>query len=209
MADPSRPPGLLTWGTTAAVIAAGALALYLVRGALLPRLEMLPDLAGRAAPEPPPPVETPVAAPEPEPEEPPPPRLTYEQIETMLAPLPGRVLELIAEGREDLKAKEYRDMDSEDEVVASRSRRFFQTWGRTWLNRLGQLEKATPPWEDCRIHAALEPTCALLVRVYDLLRELPSVTATEDGTAILDSGEQVVEEFLNPPPPEEEGEVVE
>lgn len=205
MSDPPRPSGLLTWGTTAAVILGGAVALYAVRGALLPRIDALPDLAGRKAPALPPPVDEPPAAPEPEPEEPAGPQFTYEQIETMLATLPARVLELIAEGREDLASKEFADIDSEDEVKASRSRRFFQNWGRTWGNRLGQLEKETPPWEECRIHAALEPACAMLVRVYDLLRELPSVTSIEDGMTILESGEKVVQDFLSPPE-EEEGE---
>lgn len=208
MSDPSRPSGLLSWGTTAVVILAGALALYAVSGNLLPWIEALPDLAGEPPP-PPPPVAAPVeTAPEPEPEEPAGPQLTYEEIETLLAPLPARVLELIAEGREDMKAKEYADIDSEDELNAGRSRRFFQNWGRTWVNRLGQLEKATPPWEECRIHAALEPTCAMLARVYDLLRELPSVTSIEDGTTILDSGQKVVEDFLNPPEEVEDEEAV-
>lgn len=207
MADSDRSPALLTWGMTAAVVVAGALALYAVRDALLPRLAFIPDLGNLNPPEPPPVVETPVEPePEPEPEEPAGPQWTYEQIEAMLAPLPARVLELVAEGREDLESNEFKDLGSEDANLASRSRRFFQNWGRTWLNRLGQLEKDTPPWEECRLHAALEPACALLFEVYDLLREVPLVTSIEDGTTILASGEQMVEDFLNPPEAEEEGE---
>ncbi len=198
MKDPSDSGQLLGWGVTAAVILAGGLALYLARPALAPRLAALPDLASRPAPEEPPPVaEAPVEAAEPEEEEPSGPQLTYEQIEEMLAPLPARVLELIAEGREELL--DFSGISSSDEAVAGRSRRFFRNWARTWNNRIAALEKNTPPREECEIHAALEPTCDMLAEAYAVLRTLPAVTEIEQGTEILDQGQQIVEDFLNPP----------
>lgn len=197
MANPARPPSLLAWGATVALILVGGLALYLARSALEPRLDALPDLAGPAAAEEPPVAAAPAPAEDEPEEEPSGPQLTYEQIEEMLAPLPARVLELVAQGREELP--DFRDISSTDEAAASRSHRFFRTWAATWNNRIAALEKDTPPGAECEIHAALEPTCAMLAEAYAVLRTLPEITEIDQGTEILDRGGQIVEDFLNPP----------
>ena len=202
MTSPPSSARLLAWGASAAVIVAGGLALYLASGALEPWLAALPD---PGAPPPEPVIEaTPPPEPEPEPEEPPGPKLTYEEIEAMLETLPARVLELVAAGRRELP--EYREMESSDEAQASRGQRFFRNWGTTWSNRVGALEKETPPREECAVHAALEPACALLAEVYELLRTIPAVSRIEEGQQVLDEAQKRVEDFLNPPPEEEEGE---
>ncbi len=194
---------LVAWAATAAVIFAGGLALYLARGALAPRLASLPDFGSREVPIEDVPVEdvAPAFA-EPTAEEPSGPRLTYEEIEAALAPLPARVLELIADGRRELP--EYRAMSSRDETKAARGRRFFQTWGRTWSNRLAVLENDTPPLTECEVHAALEPACGMLAEAYGILRIVPGATKVADAQERLDQAQLVVETFLNPPEEEEE-----
>ena len=208
MAEPTSSNRLFIWLSIPAVMLLGAVAFLLARPALAPRLEAFPDLAKLTAPPPPPVVEeAPVeATPEPEPEEPQRVPLTYEQIETMLAPLPEQVLTLIEDGRQEIRDKQYKSLGSSDRAQASRSQRFFQIWGRTWNNRLDRLVEVTPPMEDCRIHAALEPACVLLEDVYGLLREVPGIATVKDGRTIIDSAQQLVEDFLNPPEVEEEDE---
>ena len=187
------------WLGSLTVILVVALGLYLARGALLPRLDALPDLKPPPveAPPPPPPVEAAPVAVEPEPEP-----LTFTEMETMLAPLPRDVLDLVAAAREELQ--DFGDLGAADKVKAERAQRFFLNWIRTWFNRLDQLEARTPPYEDCQIHAALEPGCAMLTRAYKTLRAVAASENLEVANARLDRAAEMVDLYLNPPPPEEE-----
>lgn len=188
------------WLGSLAVILVVASALYLARGSLVPRLEALPDLAPpppEAPPPPPPPPEAAPVAVEPEPEP-----LTFAEMEAMLEPLPSDVLGLVASAREELQ--DFGDLGVEDKVKAERAQRFFLIWIRTWFNRLDQLQERTPPFEECRVHAALEPGCAMLERAYKTLRAVAASENLEVATARLDRVEEMVDLYLNPPPPPEE-----
>jgi len=184
---------------TVALIVVSGFALYLTRGALAPVIERVTPVVARgseqetAAAEPEPVAEPPAPVEEAE-EEPSGPKLTYEEIETMLVPLPERLLALIGEGRSELP--EFSALSSSDDFQARRIRSQWQNWGRIWRNRVGVVEGEMPPVEECRIHAGLEPTCAMLREAAGILRELPSAERIDEAREHLDRATAVIEDYL-------------
>ncbi|MCP4658812.1 MAG: hypothetical protein GY856_25655 [bacterium] len=180
---------------TVALIGVSGFALYLTRATLAPVLDRVAPVLARAAEEEPvAEPEEPEAIAEPTQEEPSGPQLTYEEIETMLIPLPERLSALIGEGRSELP--EFSELSSSDEFQARRIRSRWQNWGRIWGNRVGVVEGEMPPAEECRIHASLEPTCTMLEEAVEILRALPSAERIDEAREHLDRAAAVIEDFL-------------
>lgn len=182
---------------TVALIGVTGLAFFLTRATLAPILDRaVPVLARGIDPEP---VAEPEAAPpeataEEIEEEPSGPQLTYEEIETMLIPLPERLLALIGEGRGELP--EYRELSSSDDFQARKFRNRWQSWGMIWGNRVKLIEDDMPPAEECRIHASLKPTCMMLEEAARILRTVPSAERIDEAQDHLDRAAAVIEDFL-------------
>jgi hypothetical protein len=175
---------------TAALVVVAGVVLFLARGALLPALDRWLPAPTREAPAPEP--ETVATEPaEPEEAEDPGPVWTFTTVEEALDGLPERTEALIAEGREELP--EFADLDSDDESRALLIRNRWQPWGRIWRNRVGVLRQQLPPLEECRVHAALEPTCNALAESFALLEEIPAAENVEAAEELLDRAAAVLE----------------
>jgi len=178
------------WGLTAALVVVAGVVLFLARGSLLPALDRWLPAPSREAPAPEPEVVA-VAPEEPEVEEDPGPVWTFTTVEEALEGLPERTEALIAEGREELP--EFADLDSDDDSRALLIRNRWQPWGRIWLNRVGVLRRQLPPLEECRVHAAHEPTCDALAESFALLQEIPAAANVEAAEELLDRAAAVLE----------------
>ena len=208
MSPTSSPPStgkilgqrLLLWTVSVAVILAAATLLYGVRDVLAANGLNLPDLG---APEPLPPPPTVVEIPSSDGLNPPEPELTYEDIQAMISPLPGQLLDFVDEGLEDLS-----DLAEMEKTTARKDRvtRFYDNWKRIWNNRLTNLRAAVPPPEKCAIHAALAPTCALVEGALVRLAEVSATNDIETGREKLAGIRVMIDNFLHPPaeePPED------
>ena len=178
-------PAVVQWGLT--------LALVLVAGMLFAggRENMLPVLQGWATPAAPEPPPVTVEDPPPEATEPPPPEepaeepWTYSRAEEALQPLPEDTDTLIASGRAEL-----RDLARVNETLFDNR---WETWSRTWLNRIRVIRQAMPPAELCQQHVGLTQDCAVMVDALTTLAQAPATGSVRQARPLLDRAEEVLE----------------
>lgn len=108
---------------------------------------------------------------------------------------------LIEEGRDEIR--QFDERDGRNAQRAARAQRQWQSWGRIWLNRVAVVEKRLPPPEACAVHAAMDPACGWIRAALETARGLPETESTEAAEDLLDLAAGRLDNYLNPPEPEE------
>ncbi|MEM8930412.1 MAG: hypothetical protein AAGE94_04525 [Acidobacteriota bacterium] len=108
---------------------------------------------------------------------------------------------LIPQARDELR--QLARLDDPDPVRADRAKRQFDTWGRTWINRLRAIAKDVPTKEDCAVHVSMAPKCKELRLALAEAVQASRETSLDGAAERLDGTAERLDRMLRPPPPEE------
>ena len=123
---------------------------------------------------------------------------TVGEISTAITTLPGEIEALAQEGNQELR--QLTDPGAlVDPAAQQRARMFYQTWGRTFRNRIKLLEQKTPPNEACATFSSMVKGCREIHIAYDGLRRATNMTTVPAARKTLDTVVQELKTALAPP----------
>lgn len=156
-------------------------------------------------PLPPPPPQVAAKLPEqlthrPEPAEPKPRVWTVGEVSAAVTTMPGEVEALVREGLQELRQLEDPG-EITDTARQQRARMFFQSWGRTFENRLKLLEKRMPKPAGCAPYSSLVAHCRAINIAIDGLRRSTNMTTVAASRKTLEQTSKELQLALAPPAP--------
>lgn len=120
------------------------------------------------------------------------------EISTAVTTLPGEIEALVLEGHQELR--QLTDPGAlVDPAAQQRARMFFQTWGRTFRNRINLLEQKTPPNEACAAYSSMVKGCREIHIAFDGLRRATNMTTIPAARKTLDTVVEELKKALAPP----------
>lgn len=123
---------------------------------------------------------------------------TVGEISTAITTLPGEIEALAQEGNQELR--QLADPGAlVDPAAQQRARMFYQTWGRTFRNRIKLLEQKTPPNEACATFSSMVKGCREIHIAFDGLRRATNMTTVPAARKTLDTVVQEMKTALAPP----------